>query len=188
MKIRPKNIQAFQQGGGVPRWYLDRYGNRTKLLGWDLNQRYNYANENLNLNDHRNAGDLNTVYRKNVAYTGNPGAISSDIQHFYDSDGNGMSAEDFVNFYNKNAAQIRGHWAQDQTYNASTAGDHNRLFRRMFASRSNQQMSPGSDYNIGYQEGLTKGGYDIQDIEGSSTWLRRMDQYENESSKSEYYW
>ena len=180
MKIRPKNIQAFQQGGGVPRWYLDRYGNRTKLLGWDLNQRYNYANENLNLNDHRNAGDLNTVYRKNVAYTGNPGAISSDIQHFYDSDGNGMSAEDFVNFYNKNAAQIRGHWAQDQTYNASTAGDHNRLFRRMFASRSNQQMSPGSDYNIGYQEGLTKGGYDIQDIEGSSTWLRRMDQYENE--------
>ena len=179
MKIRPKNIPMFQEGG-VPQWYLDRYGNRTKLLGWDLNQRYNYANENLNLNDHRNAGDLNTVYRKNVAYTGNPGAISSDIQHFYDSDGNGMSAEDFVNFYNKNAAKIRGHWAQDQTYNASTAGDHNRLFRRMFASRSNQQMSPGSDYNIGYQEGLTKGGYDIQDIEGSSTWLRRMDQYENE--------
>jgi hypothetical protein len=45
----------------------------------------------------------------------------------------------------------------------------------MFASRSNQSMSPGSDYNIGYQEGVTKGGYDIQDIEGSSTWLRRMD-------------
>lgn len=179
MKIRPKNIQAFQQGG-VPQWYLDRYGNRTKLLDWDLNQRYNYSNENLNLNDHRNAGDLNTVYRKNIAYTGSPGAISSDIQHFYDSDGNGMSAEDFVKFYNENAAKIRNHWAQDQTYNASTAGDHNRLFRRMFASRSNQQMSPGSDYNIGYQEGLTKGGYDIQDIEGSSTWLRRMDQYENE--------
>ena len=179
MKIRPRNIPVFQNGG-VPQWYLDRYGNRTKLLGWDLNQRWNYSDENLNTNDHRHAGDLETVYRKNMAYTGTPGAISSDIQSFYDSDGKGMSAEDFVNFYNKNAAEIRSHWAKDQTYNADTAGSHNRLFRKMFASRSNQSMSPGSDYNIGYQEGVTKGGYDIQDIEGSSTWLRRMDQYENE--------
>ena len=179
MKIRPRNIPVFQNGG-VPQWYLDRYGNRTKLLGWDLNQRWNYSDENLNTNDHRHAGDLETVYRKNMAYTGTPGAISSDIQSFYNSDGKGMSAEDFVNFYNKNAAEIRSHWAKDQTYNADTAGSHNRLFRKMFASRSNQSTSPGYEYNIGYQEGVTKGGYDIQDIEGSSTWLRRMDQYENE--------
>ena len=178
MNIRPK-IYKFQNGT-VPQWYIDRYGGRTALKGWDLNQRYNYSNENLNKNDHRNAGDLNTVFRKNHAYTITPGAITSDIQAFYDSDGNGMSAEDFVNFYNKNAAEIRGHWNQERTYNASTAGDHNRLFRRMFKSRSDSSMSPGSDYNIGYQEGLTKGGYNIEDIEGSSTWLRRMDQYENE--------
>lgn len=173
MKIRPRNIPTFQHGGGVPQWYIDRYGNRTKLLGWDLNQRYNYANKNLNTNDHRNAGNLDTVYRKNLAYTRTPGAISSDIQTFYNSDGQGMSAEDFVNFYNKNAQAIRNHWATDQTYNARTARDHNRLFKRMFASRSDQGMSPGSDYNIGYQN-------DLEDIEGSSTWLRRMDQYENE--------
>ena len=179
MKIRPKNIQSFQNGG-VPQWYLDRYGNRTKLLGWDLNQRYNYADNNLMTNDHRNAGNLDTVYRKNIAYTGTPGAISTDIQAFYNSDGKGMSAEDFVKFYNENAAKIRSHWTQDQTYNKDTAGDHNRLFRRMFQSRSNMSQSPGSDYNIGYQLGQTKGGYDIQDIEGSSTWLRRMDQYEHE--------
>ena len=172
MKIRPKNILSFQNGG-VPQWYLDRYGNRTSLLGWDLNKRYNYANTNLNTNDHRNAGNLDTVYQKNIAYTGTPGAISSDIQAFYDSDGNGMSAEDFVNFYNTNAAKIRSHWAQDQTYNAKTAGEHNRLFRKMFQSRSNTSASPGSAYNIGYQDNL-------EDIEGSSTWLRRMDQYENE--------
>ena len=172
MKIRPRNIPKFQYGG-VPQWYLDRYGNRTTLLNWDLNQRYDYANKNLNTNDHRNAGNLDTVYRKNMAYTGTPGAISSDIQSFYNSDGKGMSAEDFVNFYNQNAAKIRNHWAKDQTYNANTAKEHNQLYKRMFASRSDQSMSPGSDYNIGYQNNL-------ENIEGSSTWLRRMDQYEKE--------
>ena len=172
MNIRPRNIPKFQTGG-VPQWYLDRYGNRTSLIGWDMNKRYNYANQNLNTNDHRNAGSLDTVYNKNIAYTGTPGAISSDIQSFYNSDANGMSAEEFVNFYNQNAAKIRGHWAQDQTYNANTAGEHNRLFKRMFQSRSNQSQSPGSVYNIGYQDNL-------ENIEGSSTWLRRMDQYENE--------
>jgi len=136
MNIRPRNIPKFQTGG-VPQWYLDRYGNRTSLIGWDMNKRYNYANQNLNTNDHRNAGSLDTVYNKNIAYTGTPGAISSDIQSFYNSDANGMSAEEFVNFYNQNAAKIRGHWAQDQTYNANTAGEHNRLFKRMFQSRSN---------------------------------------------------
>ena len=172
MNIKPRNIPKFQNGG-VPQWYLDRYGNRTSLLNWNLNKRYNYSNQNLNTNDHRNAGNLDTVYNKNMAYIGTPGAISSDIQSFYDSDGNGMSAQDFVNFYNQNAAKIRNHWTQDQTYNAKTAGDHNRLFKRMFQSRSNQSMSPGSSYNIGYQDNL-------ENIEGSSTWLRRMDQYEKE--------
>ena len=172
MNIRPRIIPKFQNGG-VPQWYLDRYGNRTSLIGWDLNKRYNYANQNLNTNDHRNAGNLDTVYSKNVAYTGTPGAISTDIQAFYDSDGKGLSAADFVKLYNENAAKIRSHWAQDQTYNARTAGDHNRLFKRMFQSRSNQDQSPGSGYNIGYQDNL-------ENIEGSSTWLRRMDQYEKE--------
>ena len=172
MNIRPRIIPKFQ-GGGVPQWYLDRYGNRTSLLGWNLQKGYNYANKNLNANDHRNAGNLDTVYRKNTAYTGTPGAVSTDIQAFYNSDGRGMSAEDFVNFYNQNAAKIRGHWAQDQTYNARTAGEHNKLFKRMFQSRSNQSQSPGSEYNIGYQNNL-------EDVEGSSTWLRRMDQYEKE--------
>lgn len=172
MNIKLKNIPKFQNGG-VPQWFLNIYGNRTKLLNWDLNQGYNFSNENLNTNDHRNAGNLNMAYQKNLAYTGTPGAITSDIQSFYDSDGNGMSAEEFEKFYNLNAEKIRNHWNQDQTYNASTAGDHNRLFRKMFQSRSNTSMSPGSTYNIGYQDNL-------ENIEGSSTWLRRMDRYENE--------
>jgi hypothetical protein len=64
MNIRPRIIPKFQ-GGGVPDWYLKRYGYRTALKGWDLNQRYNYADDNLMTNDHRNAGNLDTVYRKN---------------------------------------------------------------------------------------------------------------------------
>lgn len=173
MNIRPKNIPKFQNGG-VPQWYLNRYGNRTSLLGWNSNLRYNYSNNNLNINDHRNAGNLETAYNKNIAYTGTPGVITSDIQSFYDSDGKGMSAEDFVNFYNSKAADIRKHWGVDQTYGTKNAQDHNRLFRRMFKSRSDQNsVVKPSDYNIGYQDNL-------DNIEGSSTWLRRMDQYENE--------
>ena len=43
----------------------------------------------------------------------------------------------------------------------------------MFPSRSNEFLTPGSGYNIGYQK-------NIEGRNGSSTWLRRMDQYENE--------
>ena len=63
------------------------------------NKRYNYANQNLNTNDHRNAGNLDTVFSKRMQHTlGTPGAISSDIQAFYDSDGKGMSAARFCKF------------------------------------------------------------------------------------------
>jgi hypothetical protein len=78
MNIRPKNIPTFQNGG-VPQWYLDRYGNRTALLGWSPTLRSDYSNENLNANDHGNAGDLSTAYWKNALYTGTPGAVTSDI-------------------------------------------------------------------------------------------------------------
>lgn len=178
MKIRPK-ISKFQQGGTVPQWYLDLYRQHA-LGGWNNTLRYDYANQNLNSNDHYNAGNLETVYRKQNVYTGTPEVVRQDIQSFYNTDGGNMTAEEFVNFYNQNAEKIRNHWASDQTYNASTAGDHNKLYRRMFQNRSNTSLNPGSEYNIGYQEGVTKGGYDIQDIEGSSTWLRRMDRYEHE--------
>jgi len=44
---------------------------------------------------------------------------------------------------------------------------HNRLFRRMFKNRS-QSNNNNALYNIGYQN-------NIEDIMGTSTWLRRMD-------------
>ena len=173
MKIRPK-IPIYQMGNIItaPQWYIDRYGGRTALQGWDKSKRYNYANQSLMQNDHLNAGDLNTAYTKNKFYTDSPGAVSADIQSFYDSDGKGMTAEQFVKYYNDKAGEIRSHWAQDQTYGQPTAGAHNQLYQRMFRGRSNSDLTRGSDYNIGYQK-------DQEKIEGSSTWLRRMDQYEN---------
>lgn len=173
MKIRPK-IPIYQMGNIItaPQWYIDRYGGRTALQGWDKSKRYNYANQSLMQNDHLNAGDLNTAYTKNKFYTDSPGAVSADIQSFYDSDGKGMTAEQFVKYYNDRAGEIRSHWAQDQTYGQPTAGAHNQLYQRMFRGRSNSDLTRGSDYNIGYQK-------DQEKIEGSSTWLRRMDQYEN---------
>ena len=175
MKIRPKEIPIFQNGG-VPQWYLDRYGNRTSLINWNRQLDYSHSNQNLNNNGHRNAGTLQTAYDKNMSYIGTPSAVASDIQSFYNSDGKDMSAKDFETFYNNQADIIRSHWTQDRTYGESTAGDHNRLYRRMFQSRSNQTLNPSLNeiYNIGYQD-------DQEDIEGSSTWLRRMDQYENEN-------
>lgn len=173
MKIRPK-IPIYQMGNIItaPQWYIDRYGGRTALQGWDKSKRYNYANQSLMQNDHLNAGDLNTAYTKNKFYTDSPGAVSADIQSFYDSDGKGMTAEQFVKYYNDRAGEIRSHWAQDQTYGQPTAEAHNQLYQRMFRGRSNSDLTRGSDYNIGYQK-------DQEKIEGSSTWLRRMDQYEN---------
>ena len=178
MTIRPK-ISKFQNGGNVPQWFLNLYKQHA-LTGWNNTLNKNYSNQNLNINDHYNAGDLETVYNKNNIYTGTPDVVRQDIQSFYDSDGSNMTPEEFVKYYNENAEKIRSHWASDRTYNQSTAGDHNRLYRRMFKNRSNTSNKPGPAYNIGYQEGVTRGGYDIQDIEGSSTWLRRMDRYENE--------
>ena len=174
MKIIPK----FQQGG-IPQWYLNLYKQHA-LTGWNNRLNKNFSNQNLNVNGHYNAGDLSVAYEKNREYTNTPEAITQDIQSFYDSDGKGMSAKEYENFYNSKADIIRGHWNTNQTYGQETANIHNPLFSRMFKNRSNSNLNNGGSYNIGYQTGLTKNGYNIENIEGSSTWLRRMDRYEND--------
>jgi hypothetical protein len=49
---------------------------------------------------------------------------------------------------------------------------HNQRFKRMFASRS-QSNNENSAYNIGYQD-------NIEDVMGTSTWMRRMDRYKDQ--------
>lgn len=164
-------VRKFQNAGKVPEWYSKLYKFQN-LTDWNnsLNQSFagpSITNENAG---HYRAGDLNETYTKNNSYTSNPSLIGQDLQSYYDSSFKGKSLNDYVSAYNANAAKIRGYWDQERTYKQSGAQEHNRLFKNMFRNRSDNSNNV---WNIGYDSNL-------EDIVGSSTWLRRMDRYEKE--------
>lgn len=164
-------VRKFQNAGKFPEWYSKLYKFQN-LTGWNnsLNQslaRPSITNENAG---HYRAGDLNEAYTKNNSYTSNPNLVGQDLQSYYDSSFKGKSLDDYVSAYNANATKIRGYWDQERTYKQSGAQEHNRLFKNMFGNRSDNSNNV---WNIGYDPNL-------EDIVGSSTWLRRMDRYEKE--------
>lgn len=164
-------VRKFQNAGKFPEWYSKLYKFQN-LTGWNnsLNQSLagpSITNENAG---HYRAGDLNEAYTKNNSYTSNPNLVGQDLQSYYDSSFKGKSLDDYVRAYNANAAKIRGYWDQERTYRQSGAQEHNRLFKNMFRNRSDNSNNV---WNIGYDPNL-------EDIVGSSTWLRRMDRYEKE--------
>lgn len=164
-------VRKFQNAGKFPEWYSKLYKFQN-LTGWNnsLNQSLagpSITNENVG---HYRAGDLNEAYTKNNSYTSNPNLVRQDLQSYYDSSFKGKSLDDYVSAYNANAAKIRGYWDQERTYKQSGAQEHNRLFKNMFGNRSDNSNNV---WNIGYDSNL-------EDIVGSSTWLRRMDRYEKE--------
>lgn len=164
-------VRKFQNAGKFPEWYSKLYKFQN-LAGWNnsLNQSLagpSITNENAG---HYRAGDLNEAYTKNNSYTSNPNLVEQDLQSYYDSSFKGKSLDDYVSAYNANAAKIRGYWDQERTYKQSGAQEHNRLFKNMFGNRSDNSNNV---WNIGYDSNL-------EDIVGSSTWLRRMDRYEKE--------
>lgn len=164
-------VRKFQNAGKFPEWYSKLYKFQN-LTGWNnsLNQSLagpSITNENAG---HYRAGDLNEAYTKNNSYTSNPNLVGQDLQSYYDSSFKGKSLDEYVNAYNANAAKIRGYWDQERTYRQSGAQEHNRLFKNMFRNRSDNSNNV---WNIGYDPNL-------EDIVGSSTWLRRMDRYEKE--------
>ena len=164
-------VRKFQNAGKFPEWYSKLYKFQN-LTGWNnsLNQSLagpSITNENVG---HYRAGDLNEAYTKNNSYTSNPNLVGQDLQSYYDSSFKGKSLDDYVSAYNANAAKIRGYWDQERTYKQSGAQEHNRLFKNMFRNRSDNSNNV---WNIGYDSNL-------EDIVGSSTWLRRMDRYEKE--------
>lgn len=164
-------VRKFQNAGKFPEWYSKLYKFQN-LTGWNnsLNQSLagpSITNENVG---HYRAGDLNEAYTKNNSYTSNPNLVGQDLQSYYDSSFKGKSLDDYVSAYNDNAAKIRGYWDQERTYKQSGAQEHNRLFKNMFGNRSDNSNNV---WNIGYDSNL-------EDIVGSSTWLRRMDRYEKE--------
>lgn len=151
-------------------WYRDRYKQQS-LTGWNNTLNQQHAGPTItDSGKHYNAGSLEGSYNTNQAYTSNKDTVRNDLQGYYNSDFSGKSAEDFVNGYNTNAEKIRSRWSQDQTYNTTGARDHNQLYRKMFASRSGDGKNA---WDLGYQDSQ-------DDIQGSTTWMRRMDQYKDE--------
>lgn len=193
-EIKKKVLKA-EEGLVIPKdfnydWYKNLY-KQTALLNSELKDRNNFAGDNLRGNNHNQNFDLAMAAYKNQAYTSDHDATERDIQGFYNSDYGQSSLEDFVNQYNENAAKIRGTWGvgkdgtlSNTTHSANTEyglAEHNRLFRKMFASRSNNAANTPV-YNIGYQDGKTADGHEMDDIMGTSTWMRRMDRREKEWS------
>lgn len=167
-------VRKFQNAGKFPEWYSKLYKFQN-LTGWNNQLNQSSAGPSITNSNtgHYRAGDLGEAYAKNNAYTSNPNLVGQDLQSYYDSSFKGKSLDDYVSAYNANAAKIRGYWDQERTYKQSGAQQHNRLFKNMFGNRSDNSNNV---WNIGYDSNL-------EDIVGSSTWLRRMDRYEKEFDK-----
>lgn len=196
----------FAKGGSIPKfdiggtvdWYwknqmVDGVGNNIapevgsgegyyQLGGWNTTRDQSSAGNYIRNNGHYRAGNLSEAYNRNQAYTSDQNLVSSDLQSYYNSLGGNMSAEDFVKAYNESASKIRGFFGNALTYNTKNDNvrAHNQLFRQMFGNRS-QYNNNNLSYNIGYQDNL-------DDVLGSSTWLRRMDTYENEFDPNNIDW
>lgn len=187
MNIRPRNIQKYQGGGTFNladwiaqnptyyEWYKGIYPNAQVLAGNPLKQNQAHANYSKISSSHHTTDDLQRSAYNNYLYTSPDQytARESDIINWATKnniDLNTVSDEDFVNTYNRQAQTIRDAREAPQTYNRTGYSGTNQTFRNMFGSRS-QQGTNHPLYNIGYQE-------NIEDIEGTSTWQRRMDRYE----------
>ncbi len=187
MNIRPRNIQKYQSGGTFNladwiaqnptyyEWYKGIYPNAQVLAGDPLKQNQAHANYNQVSSSHHTTDDLQRSTYNNYLYT-SPDQYSSreaDIINWATKNNinlNTISDQDFVNTYNAQAQKIRSAREAPQTYNRTGYTETNQIFRNMFGSRS-QQGTNHPLYNIGYQDNL-------EDIEGTSTWQRRMDRYE----------
>ena len=185
MKITHRDIPKFQEGKPIFNldnwinqnksyydWYTTIYPNAQKLMGNPLQQRNDNWNKEQLSSSHYTTDDLRRSAYNNYLYTGDYNARHSDLQHWANSlqDLNNISDQDLVNRYNTIAGRIRAAREAPQTYNTHGYTGTNRDFRSIFESRSKQGTN-NPDYVIGYQENL-------DNIEGTSTWQRRMDRYQ----------
>lgn len=177
-------IPKFTPGGTIDQWYIDRYLQNAGLGGWSSNLDSSHAGSTIvgqgNSSLHGHAGDLNTAWEANSTYTGNSARVGQDIQAWYDKwiqEHPDATPQQMVDAYNQLAQSIRTYQSTGHQYGETGATANNRAFRDMFSSRSfkpNEADDLSSDKAfIGYQDRL-------EDKYGSSTFLRRMDQYEKE--------
>lgn len=169
--------------GGVADWYFNRSTNGAtgrgsnfeSLGGWTDTLRKDLAGNYIVNAGHSNAGNLKEAFNRNNSYTSNSQLVGSDLNNYYTTLGGNLSAEDFVNQYNSNANKIRQFFNPGVVHSeqgAQNVASHNDLFRAMFGTRSQESNDPSLTYNLGWQNTL-------KDRLGSTTWMRRMDTYEN---------
>lgn len=181
MKIRPKFLQeggTFDLGSWINNnqdyynWYKTIYPNAQILAGNPLKQRNDNWNRNQLSSSHYTTDDLQRSAYNNYLYTNDYDARQADIQHWADEqkDISNLSNEEVVKRYNDLAQLVRTAREAPQTYNRTGYTDSNRAFRSLFYNRSKQGTNVPL-YTIGYQP-------NIEDIEGTSTWQRRMDRYQ----------
>lgn len=154
---------------GITLEQLERIRKANSLTGWSTtttNNQYGAQEEGLNQQNRGQAGSLNSVIAANNRYL-QSGNITNDIQHYYDNYAKDYTdINDFINYYNSNIDTLNSSWDTNPLhYNAGGWRNHNQLYRKMYNSRS----IAGGD--IGYSDKL-------EDLLGSSTWLRNADHYD----------
>lgn len=154
---------------GITREQLEQKRKAGSLTGWSTttNNQYGARDEGLNQENRGQAGSLDSVIAANNRYL-QSGNIGNDIQYYYDNYAKDYTdIYDFINHYNGNIDFLNKSWDSNPLhYNARGWKNHNQLYRKMYNSRS----IAGGD--IGYSENL-------QDLLGSSTWLRNADHYDS---------
>ena len=188
MNIRPK-IPIYQGGNTLDLdkwiqknqkyydWYSKLYPNAQILQGSPLKQRNDNWDKNKLSSSHYTTDDLRRSAYNNYLYTQDYDARQRDLIYWSEQQKglDKLTDQQLVDLYNKQAQTIRDAREAPQTYNTTGYSGTNQTFRNMFYNRSKQGTNTPA-YNIGYQENL-------DNIEGTSTWQRRMDRYENPFEK-----
>lgn len=188
MNIRPK-IPIYQGGNTLDLdkwiqenqkyydWYSKLYPNAQILQGSPLKQRNDNWDKNKLSSSHYTTDDLRRSAYNNYLYTQDYDARQRDLIYWSEQQKglDKLTDQQLVDLYNKQAQTIRDAREAPQTYNTTGYSGTNQTFRNMFYNRSKQGTNTPA-YTIGYQENL-------DNIEGTSTWQRRMDRYENPFEK-----
>lgn len=147
------------------KWYKALYKQQA-LNGWNNTlDKTNSVGTSIDNSSHYKASSLDEAARLNDLYTKST-RVGSDLQQAWQYLNSPTSMNDFVTEYNLRAKTIRDNWDKQHEYNQRGFSNFNSLYNELFKSR-------GEANDIGYSENLN-------DIIGSSTWLRRMDRYQTE--------
>ena len=166
-KFARGGIIKAQWGSDSSKWFEDSFDQKY-LTGWNESLDASKAGESLNTNpSHSKYGTLQGAYEANQAYTGNSNLVGQDLNTYYNNRYKDYNLQAYIDAYNKDAKTISDRWTRNHSYGDTGATAHNQLFKAMFANRSG---NTNEAYDLGYSDSS-------QDIQGSTTWMRRMDRY-----------